>query len=97
MGKRRSRAEWRQLIDAQASSGLTQKAFCERAGVSLATFGYWKRKLRAEAPCTSTEPGTETVSCADWIELPIEGSATGGGWQIELALGNGLCLRLRQG
>ena len=28
MNKRRSRAEWRELIDKQAASGLSQKAFC---------------------------------------------------------------------
>ena len=89
MGKRRSQAKWQELIDEQAASGLTQKAFCERAGLPIATFGYWKRKLRAEA--------ASTVSLDDWIELPNGTSETCGFWQIELDLGNGLCLRLRQG
>ncbi len=97
MSKRRSRIEWQELIDEQAASGLSQKVFCAQREIPLATFGYWKRKLRFESPATPTGSSTDTVPLADWIELPTQGSATEGGWQIELELGNGLCLRLRQG
>jgi len=99
MSKRRSEGEWQQLIDEQAVSGLTQKAFCEQRGIPVANFGYWKRKLRTEregAPAQHPE-GATGVSLADWIELPTHAPASGGGWQIELDLGNGLCLRLQQG
>ena len=97
MNKRRSRFEWQALIDEQAGSGLSQKTFCDQRGIPLATFGYWKRKLQARSASTPTGSGRDTVSLTDWIELPTQGSATDGGWQIELELGNGLCLRLRQG
>jgi len=99
MNKRRSQTEWRRLIDEQAHSGLTQKAFCKQAGIPVASFGYWKRKLRPERINAST-PGaarSKTISLADWIELPTRGSVSDGVWQIELELGNGVCLRLRQG
>ena len=96
MSKRRSRAEWQALIDGQAASGLSQKAFCRQQGVPLATFGYWKRKLRAEA-AGQVEEKNQTASLEGWIELPVRGATSGSGWQIELDLGNGLCLRLRQG
>ena len=94
MSKRRSENEWRTLIDEQATSGLTQRAFCDLRGIPLATFGYWKRKLRGKSvsPAMPTGPGADT----EWIELPIHGAVAGGSWQIELDLGNGLCLRLRQ-
>jgi len=97
MSNRRNRTEWQQLIDEQATSGLSQKVFCTQREIPLATFGYWKRKLRSESPTTPTGPSADAVPLADWIELPTQGSATAGGWQIELELGNGLCLRLRQG
>ena len=42
---RRSEADGRALLAAFAESGLTQKAFCEREGVALSTFQYWKRRL----------------------------------------------------
>ena len=33
MNKRRSKNEWQRLIDEQAASDLTQKAFCAQAGI----------------------------------------------------------------
>ena len=97
MSKRRSKNEWQALIDEQATSGLTQRAFCDQRGIPLATFGYWKRKLRAERCALPAEPDVDMSSSSDWIGLPIQGGTAGGSWQIELDLGNGLCLRLRQG
>ena len=37
MNKRRSKNEWQRLIDEQAASDLTQKAFCAQAGIAVAT------------------------------------------------------------
>ena len=34
------------LPQAWRESGLSQRAFCEREGVSLATFSYWRQKER---------------------------------------------------
>ncbi len=96
MSKRRSSAEWRELIDEQAASGLSQKAYRIQQGIPLATFGYWKRNLRAEA-ADQGEEKTQTASLEGWIELPLRGVPTGTGWQIELDLGNSVCLRQRQG
>lgn len=39
------RRYWQQQIDTWQHSGLTQKAYCERESVSLARFGYWRRRL----------------------------------------------------
>jgi len=99
MSKRRDKAEWQRLIDEQVASGLTQKSYCEQASIPVATFGYWKRKLRTETtaePARFTE-GAPAISLDDWIELPTDRPEAGGSWQIELDLGNGICLRLRQG
>jgi len=97
---RRSASEWRRLIEAQAASGLSQSAFCAQQGLSRATFGYWKRKLRQAESAQGPAGGSETHA-SDWIDVSalLGGGAApaGGGWQIELDLGNGLCLRLRQG
>ena len=56
MNKRRSKHEWQRLIEEQMASGLTQKAFCAQAGIAVATFGYWKRKLRDEGAPRPDEP-----------------------------------------
>lgn len=81
---RRSRDEWQQLINEQAGSDMTQTAFCQARSLSLASFQYWKRRLAAEAPA---EP---------WVELGTLSEAGGSGWDIELTLGDGICLRLRR-
>ena len=95
MSKRRSRSQWQQLISSYQTSGLSRKDFCQREGIALSTFDYWKRKLRAQTALP--DPVAQSVSLSDWIELskPVTEQATT--WQIELDLGNGLCLRLTQG
>lgn len=84
--KRRSREEWQQLIDTQPASGLTQAAFCAANGVSLASFQNWKRRLAAEQPVPSEA----------WVDLGALDHAEHTGWDIELDLGSGVCLRLRR-
>ena len=91
---RRSKNQWQQLIEAQLSSGLSQKAFCQQEGLSAGTFSNWKRKLKDEGlfiPLTDTGGS----SSDPWIELPSS-APVNGPWHIELDLGNGVCLRLSQ-
>lgn len=88
---RRTPEQWQQLIDQQATSGLTQKAFCHQHDIRPATFGYWKRKLSATS---STDQGAES----SWLDLSALTAAgeQSGLWKIELDLGNGIVLRLSQ-
>ena len=81
---RRSREQWQRLLEEQAASGLTQTAFCQANGLSLASFQNWKRRLATESP---TQP---------WVELGTLEQTPGPGWDIELDLGDGICLRLRR-
>ena len=37
-----------QMIEAQAKSGLSKKAFCNEQGISVANFYYWQRRLSEE-------------------------------------------------
>jgi hypothetical protein len=44
--KRKVRAaQMAQMIEAQAKSGLSKKAFCSEQGISVANFYYWQRRL----------------------------------------------------
>ena len=84
---RRSPSAWRQLIDEQARSGLSQTALCAARAVSTTSFQHWKRQLAATAASPSLP----------WLELgalPERPVATG--WDLELELGAGVCLRLRR-
>ncbi len=97
MNPRRSQSDWQRLIDEQKVSGLSQKAFCAQTGIAVATFQYWKRKLRADAAEPKEVTDTRKVSLQDWLDLTPELSEPAPGWHIELDLGHGVCLRLRQG
>jgi hypothetical protein len=78
---RRTREEWRRLLDEQAGSGLTQTAFCRVNRLSLARFQHWKREAPPAAP---------------WVELGALTASTEAGWDIELQLGSDIYLRLRR-
>ena len=84
---RRSQAEWQQLVDEQKASGLSQAEFCTQRSISQKRFGHWKRHLQiAQNDKTDNH----------WLELPRVPATQTSGWEIELDLGQGLRLRLRQ-
>ena len=58
---RRSRGQWQLLIGRWERSGQGQQRFCEREGVAVSTFQYWRRRLREEAS-RSSSAGEETAS-----------------------------------
>lgn len=90
---RRSAEQWQDLINEQARSGLSQADFCKREQVALSTFTNWKRRLSGKVGRTSA--AERETATAPWIDLgAVSGSEPG--WDIELDLGGGVCLRLRR-
>lgn len=89
---RRSAAQWRELIDAQRDSGMSQKAFCNEHGLALGTFVRWKSRLASpdEQFCGSSGHG-------ELIELVAPRGGGGDRLAVELELGGGVVLRLRRG
>lgn len=87
VGKRRSsghsRAQWQRLLAAYDQRTVTRQAFCAQAGVSPSTLGYWRKKLRDEGSVP-----------AGFIELARGDEGGRSGWEVELALGDGVVLRL---
>ena len=90
--KRRTADQWRALIAEQAESGLSQSAFCKRKKLALSTFNLWKRRLAESGEPHATRSGEQD----SWIDLGQLASSRAG-WDIELDLGDGVCLRLRRG
>lgn len=82
-GSGRSRVQWQGLLAAYDQRTVTREAFCEEAGVAPSTLDYWRRKLREEGSAP-----------AGFIELAGGGEAGKSGWEVELALGDGVVLRL---
>ena len=79
----RGRTDWEQLVAAYERRTDTRRAFCAEAGVSPSTLDYWRRKF--------TDAGSAAVG---FIELAAGGEAGRSGWEVELALGDGVVLRL---
>lgn len=64
------RTNWQQHIDEWQRSGLSQQDYCRIHGIALATFGYWRRKLKRNESAkprfyplvVSTEKDAEIIS-----------------------------------
>ena len=84
--RRRSESEWAEILRRFESSGLTVRAFCRRHGLSLSSFQRWRSRLGSASP-------------AEFVELVPTTAATPAvptsAWWLEIALPNGVQLRLR--
>lgn len=47
--KKSGQEHWCRVLKEWSTSGLSQRGFCENRGISLSSFCYWRRRLRAEA------------------------------------------------
>jgi hypothetical protein len=103
------RDEWRKRIQRQRRSGLTVAEFCQRDGVSTATFYGWKRKLQTKrSPRTKKTPprqkrgdrthhpgeSSATPSNVPFVQVPLSAPAVSP-W-IEVVLAEGTVVRLPQ-
>ena len=82
--KRRTRAQWTEILRHCDASGLSSRQFCRREGLALSSFQRWRGQIgRAVTP--------------DFVELvpPSTSSTPSASWALELSLPNGVCLRLR--
>lgn len=79
---RNGRSDWQGVVERFRGSGLTQKRFCEKEGISPSTFSYRMRKAAAntesgsarfvELGFLSTEPQVDIEKSADLVvELPM--------------------------
>lgn len=65
------RSHWQRHVDAWQRSDLTQKAYCESQGVSVATFGYWRKRLADDVLTKKfVSVGTASVPSLVRIHLP---------------------------
>jgi hypothetical protein len=63
-GERRGRQYWESLVREWETTGRSQRDIAASAGVSLATFLYWRTKLKSEA----AEHQTDAVR-VDFVEV----------------------------
>ena len=68
------REEWRQILAAQQTSGLTASAFCRERGISACKFWYWRKALLTSAAIEDgfvqmPTSATHEVTAQVWIEV----------------------------
>ena len=89
--RRLTKQQWHELVKEQAVGSLTREAFCKSRSINKHTFSYWQQKFKSALP-PALSPATP-----DFIEIkrPSTGELCAAGWDVELALGKGIILRLR--
>ena len=88
---------WREVLDRFAQSGLTARAFCEREGISTASFYRWRSMLKgSQQKLRSQKPSMVADSAAGFVDLGAL-STSGSRFEVRLDLGGGVLLHLVRG
>jgi hypothetical protein len=88
---RRSREQWRELLERFEHSGQSREQFCREQGLTLSSFAHWRRELgKAGARRRAV------ASAPFFLEVSPHASGAPGNWDVELELGAGMVLRLRR-
>jgi len=56
MDKKANQQYWRQVMEDQGDSGLTQAIWCQKNNVNIHNFRYWKRRLKDEEDSDANNP-----------------------------------------
>jgi hypothetical protein len=68
---------WQQHIQAWQNSSLSQSAYCAKHELSLASFGYWRKRVKLSSPQKIIPVVRETTVVGVQLRSP-------GGWQVAL-------------
>ena len=91
--RRRSRAQWRQLVEGWAGSGLTQQGYCDRHGISLGSLQRWRRIFREQRD-TGTIGEQARPSRAQLVPVKLLHEATAARQPLMLLLPDGLRIEI---
>jgi hypothetical protein len=85
MAKRHGAEFWQRHLEVWHGSSLTQEAYCANHGLTVKSFGRWRRKEREAEKAGKTSVTLVPVS----VGLPVVDSwvriQSPGGWRVELA------------
>jgi transposase-like protein len=81
---RRSPEDWQSILKTYESSGLSQKKFCEREGISKASFYKWRTKLLRQSKSSG------------FVELPSKPKNPKERAELRLELGDGIILHIHR-
>ena len=67
--KKRTTAEWLEVIERQSESGMSQRAWCEANGENYATFTKRLLVLRKKGLCGGKESNGTEGAQKNWVEI----------------------------
>ncbi len=89
----RSESQWRELIERQATTGLTAQQFCERESLSYKSFLRWRSRLRRPAPSAAGEFVELTAPPEPTAAAPVAERGAGA-CVMELCVGPSVTVRI---
>ena len=90
----RSESQWQELIERQATSGLTAQQFCERESLSYKSFLRWRSRLRRPAPSEAAEFVELTATPEPTAASAPKSSRGAGACVMELCVGSSVTVRI---
>lgn len=95
--ERRGADGWREVLERFAQSGLTARAFCDREGISTASFYRWRSLLKgSQQTLRSQKPPMVADPAAGFVDLGAL-SPSSPRFEVRLDLGGGVLLHLVRG
>lgn len=74
MGKETRRStEMRRVLEEWEASGLTRRAFCQKRGIAVTTFDYWRREHAGRPRMVKVEVAAPEVAAASFTLLLANG------------------------
>lgn len=89
---RRTKAQWKALLEEYSTSGLTQAAFCQMHRIATSSLFKWQKYFASQPAASDFVDITESLAQAP---SPFADSGRDNHWQVELELGPGVVLRMR--
>ncbi|MGD8914072.1 MAG: hypothetical protein PVI97_15980 [Candidatus Thiodiazotropha sp.] len=89
---RRTKAQWKKLLEEYAISDLTQTKFCQMHHIATSSLWKWQKYFASQPVASDFIDITESLAKTP---SPDSDSPRDDHWQVELALGQGVILRVR--
>lgn len=92
----RSSEQWQQIFKQYAASGLQIAVFCKQQKLNPSSFYAWRKRLANHSLCASVtdKPIIAENNPTDWVGIIPKKIPSSSCWDIELALPNGIVLRM---
>lgn len=92
----RTPEQWQQIFEQHTASDMQISAFCKQQNINTSSFYAWRKRLTSNTEnsvITKALPPVEKTQ-DDWVNIVPENVVPSPNWDIELALPNGIVLRM---